>query len=113
MKKIQYYIPFDYEMAKEWTKPFDRMALRNGNYFSPNMEGANSLLVMYMSCGLRKVMEENPNSEINISAKVVRDICDGGPGYLLRIVFGDPSERDKIEAYMKICEKEIDNAEIH
>ena len=106
MKKIQYCVPFNYEMAEEWTEPFDRMELRNGNYFATNMKDANGLLAMYMSWALRKAMEENPNSEINVSVKVVRSPHYGNPQYLLRIVFGDPSERDKIEAYMKMYNEE-------
>lgn len=103
MKEIERLIPFEYEMATKWTEPFNRMELRvSGNYFLPKIKNANVLLSTYMSGALRQVVDDNPNSEINISVKVVRDCCVGSPQYLLRIVFGDPSEHDKMEAYINM-----------
>lgn len=85
MKTIKYYIPFQYQIGR-------------------NMESANNLLEMYMESALKQAREEGPDSLINISVKGIDNIPGIGPGYVLRLVLGDPSEQDKIEAYMKICE---------
>lgn len=87
MKTIRYYIPFQYQIER-------------------NMELANKLLEVYMELALKQAQEEGPDSLINISVKGTDNIPGMGPGYILRIVFEDPSEQDKIEAYMKMCEEE-------
>lgn len=107
MKTLKYYIPFDYTMAQEERINPECMILRSGNYYSPNIELANKQLSIWLSCAIQKAMEDNPNAEMSISVKRVDNICDREEGYVLRVVFGDPSEHNSIEKYMEFCSKEI------
>lgn len=107
MKTLEYYIHFDYTMAQEERINPECMILRNGNYYSPNIELANKQLSAQLSCAIQRVMEDNPNAEMSISVKRVDNLCGGDSGYALRVVFGDPSEHNSIEKYMEFCGKEI------
>lgn len=107
MKTIKYYIPFGYTMAQEERINPECMILRNGNYYSPNIELANKQLLMWLSCAHQEIMKENPGAEISISVKRVNDFIDREGGYIIRVVFGDPSEHNSIEKYMGLCDKEI------
>lgn len=106
MKTFKQYIPFEYEMAGNERIDKEKMILRDRCYYSPQMDFANKQLAMYLSVAMQKVMEENPNAEIALSVKKEDNLIENKRGYVLRVVFGDAEEHDKIQEYMKICDME-------
>lgn len=105
MKKLNQYILFEYEMSGNERIDPEKMILRDGYYYSPEMDFANKQLAMYLSVAMQKVMEENPNAEIALSVKREDNLYENKSGYVLRVVFGDVEEHDKIKEYMKFCEE--------